>query len=154
MANRIKVGFGIKPITYRSFAEAACDRRSERSEDLIRKEVLKSYVFDGKTLVCEFQNGLNLTVSCGDNKIDWFISKAKPALAAARIGPTEFELPGGTRTVWMLTSILDRFLGERVAVFPSEQLLFLYGQDSPEYMFDFYTDTAATNIRYLVLAES
>lgn len=151
---RVKVGFGIKPITYDTFAEAVHDPRPEKPEQRIHGEVLDRYTFDGATLVCEFRNRLNLTVSCGHNRIDWRVDEERRVVDAVTLEPTEFELPGGSRVEWVLTRILDALVGKKAAVSPSRQALFIFAKDSPEYMFDFYVDSGDPSLRYLVLNES
>jgi len=150
----VKVDFGIQPIVYRTFADAVHDPRSERPEQRIKGEILDRYACDGSTLVCEFRNGLNLTVSCGDNRVDWRVGEAKAEIGTAKIEVTEFELPSGTRADWVLTHILDDLVGKKVAISSSEQTLFIFAKDSPEYMFDFYVDSRDSSLRYLVLNES
>lgn len=151
----IDVILGFQFSAHESFGSTVGSVSPERHEAIqgVQGQVLSAYDFCIDTLVCQFENERFLTISCGDDRVEWSVSDANPRLCSQATAGTRFCMPNGDLREWMLEEILDSLLGQQVRFSAGEQMLFLYSKHSPEYVFKFYREKSDGGQKYLTLNE-
>jgi hypothetical protein len=162
MSKLIRVSHGFSPNAYASISEAIsvsksiCASRKMKCES-INGHIVHSYQFNGVFLVLSFDNGKYLIVFPGKEQIEWDVVADKPEMIGqinSCDSDTIFELPNGVQIVWNWKETLDTFVGRQVAISPSDQFLFIFYREGPEYIFTSLVDKKDTNRQYLLLSEA
>lgn len=156
---RVVRGFSLKE--HRSFDKAVhaamsqnIDSRRAKCELINGKKVL-DYQFDGEYLVVHFNNEKYLIISSGENKIIWDVVSTKPQVGTQiDYEDVYFEFSSGNQAAWDWKNVLDSFVGEQVAISPSDQYLFIFTKDGKEYMIDSLISEKNPEDRFLFISES
>ncbi len=134
MSRVIKVRSGFKYASHSTFeasiaaAQKACKKAEEKCS-LINGVVVTEYQFNGNKCIVSFENNLHLSVSPGKYSKKWEILDTKPNIGKFESSDTLLELPNGTQLVWNCDSVLDKFIGKKAAISPSDQRLFIYSEN-------------------------
>ena len=159
MRQIIKVNSGFTLNTHDTF-DASIDatknvREKMKSKcSIINGKVVTDYHFNGHELVISYENKHYLSVSPGESLIKWDVVSSKPDVNNLNKKDIVFELSNGHQFDWNCEKVLDGFMGKKMSVSPSDQLLFIFSEDRIEYMFDYYIDINDSNKKYLTISEA
>jgi hypothetical protein len=163
MVNIAKVSFGFLPKAYSTMSEAllaskeATEASSKEKCNVINGHVVLDYEFDGTCLIIHFYNGKYLIIHPGSEKIEWDVLKNKPNNILNSNQSNEgitFELSNGEKFPWNWKEILNGFIGKQIAISPSDQYLFIFSREGPEYMFYSLIDDENSKKQYLMISET
>ena len=154
---KIRSGF-TRRIEHSSFSAAVTSSKSindtRKSElELINKQVVTGYQFDGRLLVLSYENNLHLIISPTEELIEWKIVSKIPEIGKVTKGTIYFELSSEIRFLWNWREILDNFIGKQIIIAPSDQYLFIYEKNGVEFMFSYYINTEDADEQYLSIGE-
>jgi hypothetical protein len=103
------------------------------------------------TTICV--NRKNLTISAGKQVIEWDVVSVRPNdIGEIKEQNVYFEFKNGKKIFWDWKMILDSFVGNQIAISPSDQFLFIFPRGGDEYMFDELVDNLGNRFLYLSLA--
>lgn len=154
----IRADFLLTPTEFHSFAEsvsASNQKNSKQSEAWkINGKIVRSYKFNGKSLVIEFNNDKLLAIYPRKKSVTWdVLEKSLPLNTRPMETTFLFEIKGKILDFnW--SSILDGFIGKQVAISPSDQYLFIFSKEGPEYIIDILFDIENPEEKFLFISET
>lgn len=159
MGQIIKVKSGFEYNSYNTFYDAIDAAKKSREEikeecSLINGVVVTEYQFNGSECVLSFKNNRHLLVSPGKSSIKWEIIETKPSIGNIENKEIKLELSSGLQFKWNWKEILDKYIGKKATISPSDQLLFIWSEDRVEHVFNFCIDGNNSNNKYLTIGEA
>jgi hypothetical protein len=106
-------------------------------------------------LVLQFADALFAVIFPGQNLIELEVALHPPKLDSCLYEQDiNFELPSGTRILWGWKTILDNFVGNEIAISPSDQELFIFTRGGDEYLITSYKEESNQNNLYLSVSQA
>jgi len=155
----LHVESGISPVSHSSMEAAiAASRRDLKNYNEIKGKRVTRIDYAFSTIRIYFENTDFLAIiEIADNRIDCIITQENPDTlsSAAPTLPDQIKLDfSGTVVDWDRVRFFDQFIGEIVALSPSDQYLFLFVKGGAEYMFDYLIEKNNNCAPFLYLSES